>query len=102
MTGRRERHSESVIQRKEGTHVMYLLWEILIGILAGFLAGQIMRGKGYGLIVDLLLGIVGSYIGGWVFGMLHFAVGYGMVGQLIVALVGALILLFLVRLIKRA
>ena len=49
---------------------MHLLWEIAIGILAGFLAGQIMRGKGYGLVIDLLLGLVGSVVGGFVFGLL--------------------------------
>ena len=80
----------------------YWAWEIVIGILAGFLAGQIMRGKGFGLLVDLLIGIVGSFIGGWVFGMLGIFPGYGLIGQLIVAVIGALLLLFLVRLIKRA
>ena len=80
----------------------YWVWEIVIGILAGFLAGQIMRGKGFGLLVDLLIGIVGSFIGGWVFGMLGIFPGYGVIGQLIVAVIGALLLLFLVRLIKRA
>jgi uncharacterized membrane protein YeaQ/YmgE (transglycosylase-associated protein family) len=80
----------------------YLVWIIVIGILAGFLAGKIMRGKGFGLLVDLLIGIVGSFIGGWVFGMLGIFPGFGLIGQLIVALVGALILLFLVRLIKKA
>ena len=49
---------------------MYLIWEIAIGILAGFLAGKIMRGKGYGVLIDLLLGLVGSVVGGFVFGLL--------------------------------
>jgi len=80
----------------------YWVWTILIGILAGFLAGQIMRGKGFGLLVDLLLGIVGGFIGGWVFGMLGIFPGYTLLGQLVVALVGALLLLFIVRLIKKA
>ena len=44
---------------------MYLLWRICIGILAGFLAGKIMRGRGYGVLIDLLLGLVGSVVGGW-------------------------------------
>jgi uncharacterized membrane protein YeaQ/YmgE (transglycosylase-associated protein family) len=61
-----------------------------------------MRGKGFGVLVDLLIGIVGSFIGGWVFGMLGFPVGYGLIGQLVVAVIGALLLLFLVRLIKKA
>ena len=49
---------------------MYLIWEIVIGILAGFLAGKIMRGKGYGVLMDLVLGLVGSVLGGLVFGLL--------------------------------
>lgn len=75
---------------------MHLLWEIAIGILAGFLAGQIMRGKGYGLVIDLLLGLVGSVVGGFVFGLLGLH-GYGLVGQLVTATVGAVLLIWVVR-----
>lgn len=78
----------------------YWFWVILIGILAGFLAGKLMRGKGFGLLVDLLLGIVGSFVGSWVFVKLGIATSGGFVGQLLVSLVGALILLFLVRLVR--
>ena len=81
---------------------MTWVWIIVVGILAGFIAGKIMRGKGYGLIVDLVLGIAGSFVGGWIFTQLHIAVGGGLVAQLLMALVGALLLLFIVRLIKRA
>jgi len=76
-------------------------WIIVIGIIAGFLAGKIMRGAGYGLIVDLLLGIVGSFVGNWIFIQLHISMGGGLIWQLGVSLVGALLLLFIVRLIKR-
>ena len=75
---------------------MYLIWEICIGILAGFLAGKIMRGKGYGVLMDLLLGLVGSIVGGVVFGLLGLH-AYGMVGQLVIATAGAVILVWLVR-----
>ena len=75
---------------------MYLLWEIAIGILAGFLAGKIMRGRGYGVLVDLLLGLVGSVVGGFVFGLLGLH-GYGLVGQLVTATVGAMMLIWVVR-----
>jgi len=75
---------------------MYLIWEICIGILAGFLAGKIMRGKGYGLLIDLLLGLVGSIVGGFVFGLLGLH-GYGTVGQLVIATAGAVMLIWLVR-----
>jgi uncharacterized membrane protein YeaQ/YmgE (transglycosylase-associated protein family) len=79
----------------------YWFWVIVIGILAGFLAGKLMRGRGFGVLVDLLVGILGSFIGGWVFGMLGIG-AYGLIGQLLVSLVGALLLLFLIRLIKSA
>ena len=78
---------------------MYLVWEIVIGILAGFLAGKIMRGRGYGLLIDLLLGIVGSMLGGMVFGLLGLY-SSGIVGQLVVATVGAMLLIFIVRKIR--
>jgi uncharacterized membrane protein YeaQ/YmgE (transglycosylase-associated protein family) len=81
--------------------VMGWIWVILIGIVAGWLAGKIMRGKGFGLIVDLLLGIVGAWLGGYLFAVVGLA-SYGLIGRLLMSLVGALILLFLIRLIKKA
>jgi uncharacterized membrane protein YeaQ/YmgE (transglycosylase-associated protein family) len=75
---------------------MYLIWEIAIGILAGFLAGKIMRGRGYGVLIDLLLGLVGSIVGGFVFGLLGLY-SYGLVGQLVIATAGAVMLVWLVR-----
>jgi uncharacterized membrane protein YeaQ/YmgE (transglycosylase-associated protein family) len=79
---------------------VYLVWQIVIGILAGFLAGKIMRGRGYGLLVDLLLGIVGSMLGGMVFGLLGLY-SSGIVGQLVVATVGAILLIVIVRSLRR-
>jgi len=73
-----------------------LIWQIVIGILAGFLAGKIMRGRGYGVLMDLLLGIVGSILGGAVFGLLGLY-SSGIVGQLVVATVGAILLIYVVR-----
>ena len=75
---------------------MYLIYQILIGILAGWLAGRIMRGRGFGILIDLLVGIVGSVLGGFIFGLLGLYSG-GLLGQLVVATVGAMFLLFLVR-----
>jgi uncharacterized membrane protein YeaQ/YmgE (transglycosylase-associated protein family) len=75
---------------------MYLLWEIAIGILAGWLAGKIMQGKGYGVLIDLLLGMVGSVVGGFVFGLLGLH-AYGFVGSIVVATAGAVMLVYLVR-----
>jgi uncharacterized membrane protein YeaQ/YmgE (transglycosylase-associated protein family) len=79
---------------------MWLLWEILIGIVTGWLAGQIVKGSGMGVLVDLIVGIVGSLLGGWIFGMLGLA-AYGLIGQLVMGVVGAVVLLLLIRLIKR-
>jgi uncharacterized membrane protein YeaQ/YmgE (transglycosylase-associated protein family) len=78
---------------------MYLLIRIAIGIIAGWLAGKIMRGRGFGLLGDLVVGIVGSLIGGFVFNLLGLA-SYGLVGSIVVATVGAILLLYLIRLIK--
>jgi uncharacterized membrane protein YeaQ/YmgE (transglycosylase-associated protein family) len=75
---------------------MYLIYQILIGILAGWLAGKIMRGRGFGLLIDLLLGVVGSLLGGLVFGLLGLYAS-GLIGSLVVATAGAMMLLYLVR-----
>jgi uncharacterized membrane protein YeaQ/YmgE (transglycosylase-associated protein family) len=75
---------------------MYLLWEIVIGIIAGWLAGKIMRGRGYGVLLDLLLGIVGSIVGGLVFGLLGLY-AYGFIGRIVIATAGAVMLVYLVR-----
>ena len=78
---------------------MYLIWRILIGIIAGWLAGKIMRGRGFGLLLDLALGIVGSLVGGAVFGLLGLS-AYGTIGSIVVATAGAVLLLYLIRQLK--
>jgi len=78
-----------------------LLWFLLIGLIAGWLAGQVMRGGGYGVIGDMIVGVIGALIGGWLFGILGISAG-GLIGQIIVAFVGAVVLIFLLRVIKRA
>jgi uncharacterized membrane protein YeaQ/YmgE (transglycosylase-associated protein family) len=78
----------------------FLEW-IIVGLIAGWLAGQVMKGGGYGVIVDIILGIVGGILGGWIFGMLGIWPAGGIIGSLIVAFVGAVILVGLTRLIKR-
>jgi len=79
----------------------HFLMFLAIGIAAGFLAGKIMRGAGYGLVGDLILGVVGSFIGGWVFGLLGITAG-GVLGALVISVVGALLLLYVVRMFKKA
>jgi uncharacterized membrane protein YeaQ/YmgE (transglycosylase-associated protein family) len=80
---------------------MGLLWFLIIGAIAGWLAGQFMKGSGFGLLGDIIVGVIGAFLGGWLFGKLGIWPGGGLLGSLIVAFVGAIILLFLVRLIKR-
>jgi uncharacterized membrane protein YeaQ/YmgE (transglycosylase-associated protein family) len=69
---------------------------------SGWLAGKIVEGAGFGLIVDIIVGVVGAFIGGWLASVLGINIGGGLIGSLIVAVVGAVILLFVLRLIKRA
>ena len=80
---------------------MGLLWTLLIGIAAGWLAGQVMKGGGYGLVGDLVLGILGSFAGSWIFGMLGIA-SFGLIGQLVVSTIGAIALVAIVRAITKA
>jgi len=75
---------------------------LIIGLIAGWLAGQIMKGGGFGLIGDLIVGVIGAFIGGWLWGVLALPVlGPWWLTAIVSAVVGACILLFLLRLIKR-
>jgi uncharacterized membrane protein YeaQ/YmgE (transglycosylase-associated protein family) len=76
-----------------------LLVILLVGIIAGWLAGQIMQGTGFGLIGDLLVGLVGAFIGDWLLPKLHIHLGTGLIALIVNALIGAIILLLLVRLV---
>ncbi len=82
-------------------HSGIIFW-ILIGGVAGWLAGQVMKGGGFGLVMDIVLGIVGAFVGGWLAGVLGIHIGSGWIGSLITATVGAVLILFVTRLIKRA
>jgi len=76
---------------------MGLLWFIIIGAVAGWLAGQFMKGSGFGLLGDIVIGVIGAFIGGyfWPSGL---AIVGGLAGRLIVAFIGAVLLLFILRL----
>jgi uncharacterized membrane protein YeaQ/YmgE (transglycosylase-associated protein family) len=79
-----------------------LIWWIVVGLIAGWLAGKVMKGGGYGVLVDIVLGILGAIVGGWVFGLLHISIGSGLIGSILVAFVGAVILVWITRLLKKA
>jgi len=78
-----------------------LIWFLLIGLIAGWLASQVMRGGGYGVIGDIIVGVIGALIGGWLFGALGISAG-GLIGAIITAFIGAVILIALLRVIRRA
>ena len=82
---------------------MSLVWFLVIGLVAGWLAGKFMRGRGFGLIGDLIIGVAGAFLGGWLFtDVLHVSIGGGIIPALVVAFIGAIILLWILRMIKKA
>jgi len=79
---------------------MYLLWFLLIGVVAGWLAGKVFRGRGFGLIGDLIVGVLGALVGGYLFRLAGFA-AYGTLGSLLTAFIGAIVLLAIMNWIAR-
>jgi len=80
---------------------MGLLWFILIGLAAGWLAGRLMRGRSFGAVGDIAVGVIGALIGGSLFRAFGLSAGGGFLGSLIVATLGAVVLLHLLRLVER-
>jgi uncharacterized membrane protein YeaQ/YmgE (transglycosylase-associated protein family) len=78
---------------------MHILYFLLIGLAAGWLAGQITKGRSFGLVNDLIIGVIGALLGGFLFRLLGLA-ATGLIGSLITATVGAVLLLYLLRAIK--
>jgi uncharacterized membrane protein YeaQ/YmgE (transglycosylase-associated protein family) len=81
---------------------MEFVWFILIGLAAGWLAGQVMKGGGFGVLGDIIVGVIGALLGGFLFRTFGVSAGGGLLGSLIVATIGAIVLLFVVRLVKKA
>jgi uncharacterized membrane protein YeaQ/YmgE (transglycosylase-associated protein family) len=75
---------------------------LIIGAVAGWLAGMIVKGMGFGLIGNIIVGIVGAFIGTWLLGVLNVHIGGGIIAAIINATVGAVVLLFIIGLVKRA
>ena len=74
---------------------------IIIGAIAGWLAGKIMKGGGFGLVMNMVLGIIGGVVGGWVFSLFGLSTDYGLIGSLVTSVAGAVLILFIGRLIKK-
>ena len=81
---------------------MEFIWFILIGLVAGWLAGQFMKGGGFGVIGDIVVGVLGALLGGFLFRSFGVSLGGGLLGAIIVATIGAVVLIYILRLIKRA
>jgi len=79
----------------------FLAW-ILTGLIAGWLAGKVMKGGGYGIVMDIVLGLLGGVVGGFVFGLLGLSHNGGLIPSILVAFVGAVILVWITRLLKKA
>lgn len=80
---------------------MHLVWFALVGLVAGWLAGKIMKGSGYGVVGDIVIGVIGAFVGGYLFSILGVSIGGGTLGSIAVATVGAVVLIALLRFIKR-
>jgi uncharacterized membrane protein YeaQ/YmgE (transglycosylase-associated protein family) len=78
---------------------MHILWWVIVGLIAGWATGKIMKGSGFGFWVDMLLGIAGAMLGGFIAGHLGLAASGGMIYTLIIAILGAILIVFIFRLI---
>ena len=81
---------------------MQFVWFALVGLVAGWLAGQLMKGGGFGVVGDIVVGVLGALLGGFLFSSLGLSSGGGLLGAIIVAPLGAVVLIFSLRLVKRA
>jgi uncharacterized membrane protein YeaQ/YmgE (transglycosylase-associated protein family) len=80
---------------------MYLIWFLLVGLVAGWLAGKLTKGSGYGVLGDIIIGVLGAFVGGFLFRFVGVS-AYGTIGSIIVATIGAVVLVVIVRALKRA
>ena len=81
---------------------MEFVWFVVVGLVAGWLAGVLVKGGGFGVVGDIVVGLIGALLGGFLFKSLGASMGGGLVAAIVVATIGAVILIFIVRLIKRA
>ncbi len=78
-----------------------LIITLFIGLIAGWLAGKVVRGKGFGLVGDMIIGVVGALLGNFLFGLFRISLGGGIAASLIAAFVGAVILVWILRMLKK-
>ncbi|HXU19321.1 MAG TPA: GlsB/YeaQ/YmgE family stress response membrane protein [Verrucomicrobiae bacterium] len=81
---------------------MRLLWWIIVGLIAGWATGKIMKGGGYGTLMDIVIGIAGAIVGGWIMSLLGFASAGGLIYTILVAIGGAIVLTALVRMFTKS
>jgi uncharacterized membrane protein YeaQ/YmgE (transglycosylase-associated protein family) len=81
---------------------MWLLWILFVGLMAGWATGKIMKGSGYGVFMDILLGICGGMVGGWILRLLGLYTSGGLITSIFVAILGAVVLVATVRMLRRA
>jgi len=81
---------------------MQFVWFALIGLVAGWLAGMFMKGGGFGVVGDIVVGVLGALLGGFLFSALGLSSGGSLLGAIIVATIGAIVLIFIVRMVKHA
>jgi uncharacterized membrane protein YeaQ/YmgE (transglycosylase-associated protein family) len=82
--------------------MIWLVYVIVVGLIAGWATGKIMKGSGYGPLMDIVLGIVGGILGGWIMSLFGFSSNGGLIPDVLVAILGAVVLVWLVRKLKKA
>ena len=78
-----------------------MLYVLIVGLAAGAIAGLIMRGKGYGCLLNIVIGVIGAYIGNWLLPEMGIYIRHGIIGTLVTAVIGAIVFLFVVNLLKK-
>ena len=78
---------------------IFIVWFLLIGLLAGYITGRLTKGSGFGVVGDLVIGVLGAFLGGFLFRLVGI-VAYGLIGQLIMAVIGAFVLLKLIAYLR--
>lgn len=80
---------------------MYVFWFLLVGLIAGWIAGKLLKGSGFGILADIVIGVIGAFIGGFLFRLVGLSAN-GLLGAIVTATVGAIVLVALARLLRKA